>query len=71
MSKHEPFGHIRGHLNTVEDTLDTQGGLVEYLRSTADGLATHSIAGLIEEPSQGDVEYDGGEEDHPQTHLDR
>ena len=70
MSLNKPFGHVRGHLHTVQDALDAQRRLVEYLRGVADSLLAYCLTRLIEQESEGDGEDDGGKQHHPQAYPD-
>ena len=53
MSLHEPFGHVRSHLHTVQDAFYALGRVVENLCGTADGFLSHGIASLIEKEAKG------------------
>ena len=71
MALHKPFGHVRCHLHTVQDTLHAQRRLVQNRGSAADGLLAHGLTRLVEQESEGHIEDDGSEEHHPQTNPHR
>ena len=70
MSQHEPLSHASGYFHTVQDTLDTQRCLVQYLRGSIDSLLTHSLTRLIEQKTKRSDEDDGGKHNNPQADLD-
>ena len=70
MALHQPSGHIRSHLHTVQDTLHAQRGLVQNLCGTINSLLSNGLASLIEQESQGDIEDDGSKEYYPQADSD-
>jgi hypothetical protein len=67
MTLHKPFGHASGYLDTVQNILNAQRRLIQYLRSTADSLLSNCFTRLVEQKSEGGNEDDSGKHDDPQT----
>ena len=63
----EPGGHVGCHLHSVQDALDAQRGLVEYLGSVIDSLLANGITRLDEQETECNHEDDGSKQNHPQA----